>query len=259
MPDMTKVIYPDLKNKYVAVTGAGRGIGKYTAQAFLRQGAKVILISRSEITWLDEFDESQYILLQSDIQDINYFRLWLRDFKEKGFSVDVLINNASIISQEKLLEVTEDTWDSVININSKATFFLTQIFALHMKDNNCGNIIFASSFAAKLPSFSYGIYAASKAMTLSLSKSYAAELAPYNIRVNSFSPGVIETDMTKSARMKNKKGMKDCIALNRFGTSNEVAQVLLFLASDQSAYIHGADLDISGGKFIIQNPYSAYD
>ena len=255
---MNKSIYTDLRGKYVVVTGAREGIGKSIAQAFLRQGAKTILISRNKITWLDEFNENQYISIQKDIQDISYFKLWLTDFEKKGFCIDILVNNAGIINEKKLLEVTEEEWDSVVNINSRATFFLTQMFARHMKNNNYGNIVFATSFATKLSSFSYGIYAASKAMTLSLSKSYAAELAPYNIRVNSFSPGVIETNMTKIARKKYKERMLNDISLKRFGNPNEIAQVVLFLASEQSSYIHGADLDISGGKFIIQNSGSAY-
>ena len=122
-----------------------------------------------------------------------------------------------------------------------------------MIENSEGNILFASSFATTLSSYSYGIYAASKSLNLSLIKSLAAELAPNNIRVNSYSPGVIETRMTESKRRKNKEAILKDIALNRFGSPNEVAKVVLFLASVESSYLQGVDLDISGGKFITQN------
>jgi 3-oxoacyl-[acyl-carrier protein] reductase len=249
----------EFKDKYVVITGAGKGIGKYIAQAFINQGAKTILISRNEISWLDQFKKNQYIAIHRDIQDISYFRSWLKSFEEKGNRIDILINNAGINDSQKLLNISEEEWDSLININGKATFFLTQIIAQHMKKNNFGNIIFASSFATNLPSFSYGIYAASKAMLLSLSKSFAAELAPNNIRVNSFSPGVIETSMTKKARESKKEKMLNEISLRRFGKASEVANVVLFLASKQSSYVNGADIDISGGKLIIQNPEAAHN
>jgi NAD(P)-dependent dehydrogenase (short-subunit alcohol dehydrogenase family) len=252
-------MYSEFKNKYVVITGAGMGIGKHIAQSFLKQGAKTILISRSKILWLDEFNKDQYITIEKDIQDISFFQSWLEDFEEQGNCIDILINNAGVNNAQRLLEVSENEWDSLININAKATFFLTKIFAQHMKNNNFGNIIFASSFATNMPSFSHGIYAASKAMVLSLSKSFAAELAPHNIRVNSFSPGVIDTSMTKAVREKNKENMLNDISLKRFGKTEEIANVVLFLASKESSYIHGADIDISGGKFIIQNPSSAHE
>ena len=116
-----------------------------------------------------------------------------------------------------------------------------------MKNNNFGNIIFASSFATNMPSFSHGIYAASKAMVLSLSKSFAAELAPHNIRVNSFSPGVIDTSMTKAVREKNKENMLNDISLKRFGKTEEIANVAVFLSSDESAFINASDIFVDGG------------
>jgi NAD(P)-dependent dehydrogenase (short-subunit alcohol dehydrogenase family) len=255
---MTNVIYPDLKSKTVVVTGAGDGIGKAIAKAFLDQDSKVVLISRSDMLWLDEIDSSQYIFIKSEIQNIEYIEKWLEHYILDGNKIDILINNAGVISQQKLMDTTEEHWDGIVDINSKSTFFVTQLFARHMIKNNTGNIIFATSYATKLSSFSYGIYAASKAMILSLSKSFAAELAPYNIRVNSFSPGVIETRMTKQAIKNNSENMLNDISLKRFGDTNDVANGVLFLASDKSSYIHGIDLDISGGKFIIQNSNLAY-
>jgi NAD(P)-dependent dehydrogenase (short-subunit alcohol dehydrogenase family) len=255
---MSCVIYPDLANKTVVVTGAGEGIGKAIAKSFLKQKAKVILISRSDIKWIKKFDKSQYIFLKKDIQDINFFDKWIKKYTMNNNKIDILINNAGIIGQNKLLDTTSEQWDEIVNINSKATFFLTQLFAKHMVTNNSGNIIFANSYATKLSSYSYGIYAASKSMLSSLSISLAAELAPYNIRVNSFSPGVIKTRMTKKARSNYEKKMLEDISLHRFGTTKEVANAILFLASNSSSYIHGIDLDISGGKFIIQNADLAY-
>lgn len=256
--ERNSVIYPDLMTKVVAITGAGAGIGEAIARAFLAQGSKVILISRSDITWINEYHPSQYIFLKKDIQETDFFSKWLEKFSSEGYKVDILINNAGIIQHNKLMNITVTEWDSILNINSKAPFFLTQIFAKHMIKNQCGNIIFASSFATKLSSFSYGIYAASKAMIVSLTKSFATELAPYNIRVNSFSPGVIKTQMTKVARENYEKDMLNDIALNRFGSAEEVAKAILFLATEESSYIHGIDLDISGGKFISQNSNLAY-
>lgn len=250
---MNNAIYKDLQEKVVVVTGAGAGIGEAITRAFLAQGSKVILISRSDITWINEYHPSQYIFLKKDIQEIDFFSKWLDEYTSDGYKVDILINNAGVISQQKLLNLTDKEWDAIVNINSKATLFLTQIFAKHMIKNKCGNIIFASSYSTSLPSYGYGLYAASKSMLLSLSISLAAELAPYGIRVNSFSPGVIKTKMTQNAREVNGVQMLKNISLRRFGNIDEVAQAVLFLASDSSSYIHGINLDISGGKFIIQN------
>ncbi len=254
---MSEALFLDLKDKTVVVTGAGKGIGKATAIEFLKQGAKLILISKSDINWLDDFDKDKYIFLKKDINDIGYFEAWLKEYSKKD-NIDVFVSNAGIIHQKKLLDESVESWDEIMNTNAKSTFFLAQLFAKHMKENKNGSIIFASSFATKLPSFSYGLYAASKSVVLSLVKSLAAELAPYNVRVNSYCPGVIQTQMTKPAIDKNKNQMLKDISLNRFGDAKEVSHVILFLASSSSSYITGADLDVSGGKFIIQNAHLAY-
>lgn len=117
-----------------------------------------------------------------------------------------------------------------------------------------GVIINASSFAVKLPLPGYSVYAASKAALLSITKSMAAEWAPYDIRVNAYAPGIIETGMTRDAILKNKDKMLKDISLNRFGAPSEIADGVLFLASRSASYITGVEMDISGGKFLNQNP-----
>ena len=253
---MTSQIYKDLENKTVIVTGASRGIGASIAKGFLSQGAKVVVISRTEIPWLSDFDNKKIIVLNEDIQNLDFFSGWLGAFTEEGGSIDILVNNAGIILNKKLVEMEISDWDSIFNINTKYTFFFTQLILQHMLSRKSGNIIFSSSFAANIPSYKYGAYAASKASISSITKSLAGELGNKNIRVNSVSAGVILSSMTNEEVRNRKLKMLQDISLNRFGEAQEVANGVLFLASEASSYIHGANLDISGGKFVIQNPGS---
>ena len=126
-----------------------------------------------------------------------------------------------------------------------------------MKKHRKGVIINASSFAAFIPSIGSGIYAASKAAVNSLTKSMAAEWAPYGIRVNSYCPGVIATNMTEDLIAKKREKLAESIALSRFGNPEEIAQLVLFLCSDAASYITGANIEITGGKLIVQNQYDA--
>ncbi|MBT6068525.1 SDR family oxidoreductase [Candidatus Peregrinibacteria bacterium] len=246
----------DLANKTVLITGTSRGIGKAIAQAFLEQGTKVIALYREE---KPEFEGShEVIFLKADIQDLDTIRTWLSEFENDGGKIDVLVNNAGVYSKCDLLNVTEEDFDRTMSINLKGTVFLSQLIAIHMKKNGSGSIVNAASFAAQLASRGFGIYAATKTAIISLTKSMAAEFAPYGIRVNAFSPGVTPTRMTQPAIDANEKGMLDTIALHRFGGADEVANAVLFLASDASSYITGTNLDVSGGKFANQNPGASW-
>jgi len=191
--------------------------------------------------------------LKLDIQNIDGAESCIRSVEKNNLSLDILVNNAGINFYHDLIKVGIDDWEKLFSVNLKATFFLSQLFAKHMSGRNGGNIINATSFATKLPSTGYGIYAASKAALLSLTKSMAAEWAKYNIRVNAFSPGVILTDMTKPAIDKNREKLLSQISQGKFGNPWDVANSVLFLASDASSYITGAEIDISGGKFIVQS------
>lgn len=248
--------YQDLSGKTVFITGSNRGIGKAIAEEFIKNKCKVIAVYRKDKPDFKGKD-SKIIFLKCDINDTEKISNWLKDFEKDGGKVDIVINNAGTLITNPLIEVSEKEWDELMDTNLKSTFFISQIFARHMKNNKGGVIINAGSFAAKLASVSAGMYAASKAALVHLTKSMAAEWAQYNIRVNSFSPGVIKTEMTKPAIEKNREKMLNQISLNRFGESSEVAKTISFLASDSASYLSGIDLDISGGKLIVQNQEDA--
>ena len=145
------VIYPDLVGKTVLITGAGRGIGKSLAEGFMLNQCKVIALYRNTIpkydqSILNKCTAPEY--LHSDIQNMNKIKLWLDKVENRGQSIDILINNAGVYDDHKLGETDEVAWDKIMNINLKATFFLSQLLAKHMKNNTGGVIINAASFAA---------------------------------------------------------------------------------------------------------------
>jgi NAD(P)-dependent dehydrogenase (short-subunit alcohol dehydrogenase family) len=153
-----------------------------------------------------------------------------------------------------LIDVTDSFWDDVYYNNIKLNFFASQFLAkTNIAKRKKLNIINLSSFAAIMPSSGYGIYASSKSALTNLTKTMAAEWSKFNIRVNCIIPGVIETPMTKNIIKIKQAELLLPIALKRIGEPNEVAHVALFLASEYSSYICGATIDVTGGKYIIQN------
>jgi len=245
----------DFKGKTAVITGASRGIGLSIANAFLESGAEVVNISRTK---KNPKNSLKYTFVKGDITNLNSIKLWVEKFTAKGRQIDFWINNAGIYTQSELSDVNEADWNKTFDINLKSLFFLSKYAADHMKLNGGGVIINAASFAGYMPSVGSGIYAASKAAVISLTKSMAAEWAPYGIRVNSYCPGVILTDMTKEFISQKKKNLLESIALSRFGEPEEVAQLVLFLCSDSASYITGQNIKITGGKFLAQNQSDAY-
>ncbi len=241
----------NFEGKTVVITGASRGIGLAIANAFLESGASVINISKSNSEV--NLEKPNYIFLQEDISNLPSIEKWINEFYNRGKKIDFWINNAGIYFGSPLINVSEEHWDEIFSVNLKSLFFLSKFVAQHMKENGGGIILNASSFAAKIPSINRGIYAASKSAVVSLTRSMAAEWAQYKIRVNSYCPGVILTDMTKDLTEKKNDELISNIALHRYGSPEEVAKVILFLCSDSSEYITGEIIEISGGKFLVQN------
>jgi len=150
-------------------------------------------------------------------------------------------------------------WKRFFSVNVISTLCLSREIVRRMIEREKqGVIVLTISFAANIPSVGSGIYAASKAALESLTRTMAAEWAPYGIRVNGYSPGVIETDMTIPAIQANREAMTDAIALHRIGTTEDVVRAVAFLAGDASSYLTGINLDVSGGKLIVQNAGKAW-
>ena len=240
----------DFKGRTAVITGASRGIGRAIANAFLKSGARVINLSRSEGT---PVKDPGYCFVQKDVTDLEAIRSWIRKFTGKE-SIDIWINNAGIYPQSHLSKVKGEEWEETLATNTKAVLFVSAAVAEHMKKRERGTIVNMSSFAAYMPSLQSGVYAASKAAVISLTRSMASEWAPYNIRVNSCSPGVIRTDMTEALLKEQREKLMKPVPLARPGKPEELASAVLFLCSDEASYITGIDLQVTGGKFAVQNP-----
>jgi len=253
-----------LYGKSVVITGGTTGIGKAIAKKLLEEGCNVSVCGRNKVkgeVLVKEFErEGLNIHFESadasKYKEVNHFA---ENTVKRFGKIDIWINNAGIYPQQKLLDMTENDWDAVFHINLKSVWLGTKIAASYMQENGSGVILNAASFAAIIPSAGSGAYAASKAAILSLTKTLAAELAPANIRVNAYVPGVIETPMTGPVIEKNMEKMIQTIPLRKLGKPEDIASAVAFLVSDVSSYITGTHLEISGGKFCVQNPMFAWE
>ena len=250
-------------NKVVGVTGATalNGIGFAIAKQMLLEGARVFICGRREAAVVEAVKHlSEYGVVQGYVADVSQeqpvkdlFAAAMHDFGK----IDVFINNAGVYPQRSLMEMTMQEWDGVMETNLRSVFLCAKEFWNCAKDQG-GVLINASSFAAILGSAGSGAYAASKAAVHSLTKTLAAEFAPYGIRVNGFVPGVIATDMTAPVIAAKADKLLSQIALHRLGNPEEVAKAVTFLGSDAANYITGTFLEISGGKLCVQSPDSGY-
>lgn len=241
------------KDKNVLVTGASRGIGKCIAEAFAREGANVLLNASRESdhfsATLDEFKKSGYSCAgyACDVSDPEAVRGMISYASEVFGSIDILVNNAGVTRDMLLMKMTEDEWDTVIDINLKGVFNCTKNCIRPMMRNKWGRIINISSIVGLIGNMGQANYAASKAGMIGFCKSIAKEVGRKGITCNVVAPGFIESDMTDSLNDDLKKKYLESIPVNRFGQAEDVAKAVLFLAGDDSSFISGQVLNVDGG------------
>ena len=177
---------------------------------------------------------------------------------ELFLTTKIWISNAGYMPFALNKDVDDELWDKIINTNLKSVYNGGKIAYEKMRKNG-GVLINASSFASVIPSVGYGAYAAAKAGVTSLTRTLAAELAPYNIRVVGYIPGVIDTNLTKENLRVNGEKLYEPLAIRRFGQPEDVAGTIAFLASEAASYITGCCIEVTGGKYSVQNPMKAYE
>ncbi len=247
----------DLKGKVVIITGARRGMGKSHALLFARSGAKVVVtdISLEDCQLVvDEIKKSggEAIAVKCDVTKKEDVANMVRAALDKWGKVDILVNNAGICQFKPFLELTEEDWDRTIDINLKGYFLCAQTAAKEMAKQKSGVIVNIASIAMGQQGVGFPTlvhYSASKGGIAAMTESLALELAPYNIRVNAVAPGAIDTPMVDplKADSKTMEGTIARIPLRRMGKSEEVSNVVLFLASDESSYMTGSTVVVDGG------------
>ncbi len=249
--------------KVIGITGAGsvQGIGFAIAKKLLQEGAEVFICDLNEQALIQVKEElSKFGNVQTyalDVSNEDQVNTMFQKVMNQYGKCDVFINNAGIYPQAFLKDMSTKDFEKTISVNLKSVFICSKAAFNCMKDVG-GVLIQAASYAALIPSAGSGAYAASKAAVVSLTKTMAAEFAPYGIRVNGFIPGVIATGMTQGVINEKSDELNQAIALHRLGEPEDVAKAVSFLASDESSYMTGTFIEVSGGKLCVQNPHAPW-
>lgn len=244
-----------LKDKVAIVTGAGQGIGRGIALALAREGAKVVVsdISDKASEVVKEIEDlgSEALAVKADVRDSGKTEEMAKAAIDKFGRIDILVNNAGIYPFKPLIEMTEGDWDRVLGVNLKGVFNCTKAVLPKMIEQKSGSIINISSIAGSVVGYSNLVhYSASKAGMLGFTRAAALELAQYGIRVNAIAPGAVETPGTKALGEEPLKQIEQTIPLRRIGQPEDIANLVVFLASDESSYITGQLIIADGGLTI---------
>lgn len=242
-----------LEGKVALVTGASKGIGRAIAHRFADQGANVAFTYLSSVEKGEALEKElsdkgiRARGYRSDASDFNAAQELIDKVVEDFGQLDVLINNAGITQDNLLMRMTEEMWDKVIDLNLKSCFNTVKAAARTFMRQKSGSIINMTSVVGLKGNAGQANYSASKAGIVGFTKSIALELGSRNIRSNAIAPGFIETEMTEQLEDKTVQGWRDAIPLKRGGSTDDVADACVFLASDMSSFITGQVIQVDGG------------
>ena len=244
-----------LKDKVALVTGASQGIGREIALALAEAGAKVVAAARNEEKLTALVNEivnagGEALAIKMDVADAEQIKSGFKQTLEKFGRLDILVNNAAITRDGLALRMKQEDWDAVLRTNLTGAHLCIQQALSTMMRARAGRIINISSVVAEMGNAGQANYVAAKAGLVGLTKAIAIEIASRNITVNAVAPGFIATPMTDVLPDKVRDELKLRIPLGRMGTARDVASAIVFLASDEAAYITGHVLDVNGGLYL---------
>ena len=240
-----------LTNKVAIVTGSGRGLGAATALRLAREGAHIVVNDigaepAKKIAAEIESMGRQTLVSTHDVSDHKSANALVEEVKGRFGKVDILVNNAGITRDAMLVKLTEDKWDEVIRVNLKGPFNMGQACAKQMIEQKSGKIVNLAS-VAWLGNIGQTNYSASKAGVVGMTRTWALELARYNINVNAIAPGFFDTILTQQIPDEVKQKFIQRIPLKRIGAPDEIAALVAYLSSDESSYMTGQIMQIDGG------------
>ena len=242
-----------LKDKVAIITGGSRGIGFATAEAFLREGAAVVIGASSPSSaekavskLKEQYPDAKVSGISPNLSDLEDVRNAFRSVVETYGRIDVLVNNAGVSERTAFTDYTEETFDKVMDLNVKGVFNASRAVVDHMVEQGQGVILSASSMVSRYGQPSGMAYPTSKFAVNGMTLSLARELGPKGIRVNAVAPGIIETDMMKAVPKEVIDPMVAQVPLRRLGQPEDIANAYVFLASDEASYITGVVLSVDG-------------
>ena len=244
-----------LKNKNVIITGCNKGIGKATLEGFAKYGANIFACVRSNssefkkfILTLNKKYKIKIYVIKLDLLKKSSISNCVNEIYKINKNIDTLVNNAGMLFNSLFQMTSEKQLQEMFQVNYFSQVYLTQIISRGMTKNKTGNIIFVSSTSGINGDYGRFAYSSSKAAILSTVKTLSKELSNYNIRVNAISPGLTETDLMLSNTKENIiKSEIEKISLKRIASTNEIADIIMFLASEKSSYINGQNIVADGG------------
>lgn len=239
-------------SKTAIITGSGRGIGAAIAKRLAKDGFDIVINELSEQAGEQTAEECRALGVKAsvyacDVSNYAQCEEMVKKVKEEFGTIDVLVNNAGITRDGLLLRMSEETYDDVIRINQKSVFNMTKLVGAVMLRQKSGSIVNLASVAGLYGNAGQMNYSASKGAVISMTKTAAKELGSRGIRVNAVAPGFISTPMTDKLTDEQKNAILAQIAMKRYGTADEVANVVAFLCGEQSSYVTGQIVEISGG------------